>query len=146
VRIPGRNRFYAQTLLVGHVEHADDVTRRLSSGCRPGGDIMRKLFAGVAAFATLTGGGVFLQQTLAQDAASTTRRYLPEYNDWGELLLPKNFEKWVFVGSPLTPNALNGGQANFPEYHLCTSSPDPTTSTRRPTYFPKAPSSSRNCS
>jgi hypothetical protein len=78
---------------------------------------MRKLFAGVAAFAMLTGGGVFRQQTLAQDAASTTQRYLPEYNDKGELLLPKNFEKWVFVGSPLTPNALNGGQANFPEYH-----------------------------
>jgi hypothetical protein len=23
----------------------------------------------------------------------------------------------VFVGSPLTPNALNGGKANFPEFH-----------------------------
>ena len=78
---------------------------------------MRKIFPGVAVFVTLTGGGVFLQQTLAQDAASTTQRYLPEYNDKGELLLPKNFEKWVFVGSPLTPNALNGGQANFPEFH-----------------------------
>ena len=33
------------------------------------------------------------------------------------MILPKNFEKWVFVGSPLTPNALNGGKANFPEYH-----------------------------
>ena len=42
---------------------------------------------------------------------------MPEYNDKGELLLPKNFEKWVFVESPLTPNALNGGQANFPEFH-----------------------------
>ena len=78
---------------------------------------MRKIFPGVAVFVTLTGGGVFLQQTLAQDAASTTQRYLPEYNDKGELLLPKNFEKWVFAGSPLTPNALNGGQANFPEFH-----------------------------
>jgi Cytochrome P460 len=77
---------------------------------------MKKLLAGVAAFAMLTSGGIFLQQTLAQDATST-QRYLPEYNDKGELLLPKNFERWVFVGSPLTPNALNGGQANFPEFH-----------------------------
>ena len=23
----------------------------------------------------------------------------------------------MYVGSPLTPNALNGGKANFPEYH-----------------------------
>lgn len=44
-------------------------------------------------------------------------RYLPQYAANGDLLLPKNFEKWVFVGSPFTPNALNGGKANFPEFH-----------------------------
>lgn len=44
-------------------------------------------------------------------------RYLPEFTASGELVLPKNFEKWVYVGSPLTPNALNGGKANFPEFH-----------------------------
>jgi hypothetical protein len=70
---------------------------------------VKKLLAGAAAFAPFAGGGVFLHQTSAQDASSKTQRYLPEYNDKGELLLPKNFEKWVFVGSPLTPNALNGG-------------------------------------
>jgi hypothetical protein len=35
----------------------------------------------------------------------------------GDLILPKNFHEWVYVGSPLTPNALNGGKANFPEFH-----------------------------
>src|SRR5262249_61814503 len=44
-------------------------------------------------------------------------RYLPEYTADGDLILPKNFEKWVYVGSPLTPNALNGGKAGFPEFH-----------------------------
>ena len=44
-------------------------------------------------------------------------RYLPEYTASGELVLPKNFHEWVYVGSPLTPNALNGGKANFPEFH-----------------------------
>ena len=48
---------------------------------------------------------------------SAQKRYLPEYTKSGELILPKNFHEWVFVGSPLTPNALNGGKANFPEYH-----------------------------
>ena len=48
---------------------------------------------------------------------STNGRYLPEYTADGDLMLPKNFEQWVYVGSPLTPNALNGGQAGFPEYH-----------------------------
>jgi hypothetical protein len=27
------------------------------------------------------------------------------------------YRAWVSVGAPLTPNALNNGQANFPEYH-----------------------------
>jgi hypothetical protein len=30
---------------------------------------------------------------------------------------PHTFRRWVFVGAPLTPNALNSGSANFPEYH-----------------------------
>jgi Cytochrome P460 len=50
-------------------------------------------------------------------AAQNNERYLPKYTADGDLILPKNFEKWVYVGSPLTPNALNGGKANFPEYH-----------------------------
>jgi Cytochrome P460 len=34
------------------------------------------------------------------------------------LLPPDNiWRTWVFVGDPLTPNALNNGAANFPEYH-----------------------------
>jgi len=47
----------------------------------------------------------------------TRSRYLPEYTASGDLILPKNFHEWVYVGSPLTPNALNGGKAGFPEYH-----------------------------
>src|SRR6201984_1870568 len=35
----------------------------------------------------------------------------------GKLELPTGFRTWVFVGAPLTPNALNNGKANFPEYH-----------------------------
>jgi hypothetical protein len=50
-------------------------------------------------------------------AGETSERYMPEYTAAGDLILPKNFEKWVYLGSPLTPNALNGGKANFPEFH-----------------------------
>jgi Cytochrome P460 len=48
---------------------------------------------------------------------SPRTRYLPEYTASGELILPTNFHEWIFVGSPLTPNALNDGKAGFPEYH-----------------------------
>src|SRR4051812_9346470 len=43
--------------------------------------------------------------------------YLSEYNAAGDLLLPKNVHEWIYVGSTLTPNALNSGSANFPEFH-----------------------------
>ena len=32
-------------------------------------------------------------------------------------MLPQGYHEWVFLGSPLTPHALNGGNAPFPEYH-----------------------------
>jgi hypothetical protein len=57
------------------------------------------------------------QPTLPPNDQRLTGRYLPEYTAEGDLILPKNYRQWVFVGSPLTPNALNGGKANFPEYH-----------------------------
>ena len=41
----------------------------------------------------------------------------PQWTATGELMLPRDFRRWVFLGSPLTPHALNGGNAPFPEYH-----------------------------
>jgi len=41
----------------------------------------------------------------------------PTFTEDGKLVLPENFREWVFLGSPLTPNGLNGGAAGFPEYH-----------------------------
>ena len=35
----------------------------------------------------------------------------------GKLQIPTGFRSWVFIGAPLTPNGLNGGKANFPEFH-----------------------------
>ena len=56
-------------------------------------------------------------QSPSDSGAQTKSRYLPEYTASGDLVLPKGFHEWVYVGSPLTPNALNGGKAGFPEYH-----------------------------
>src|ERR1700753_614851 len=48
---------------------------------------------------------------LAQSQQSSAV-FLPD----GKLKLPTGFRNWVFVGGPLTPNGLNGGQASFPEF------------------------------
>ncbi len=39
------------------------------------------------------------------------------FNADGAVNAPTDWRKWVFVGTPLTPNALNGGEAAFPEFH-----------------------------
>ena len=38
--------------------------------------------------------------SLKHSNAQTKSRYLPEYTATGELILPKNFHEWVYVGSP----------------------------------------------
>jgi hypothetical protein len=48
---------------------------------------------------------------------ATDSPWATKYNATGELIVPTDYHHWVFLGSPLTPNALNGGKAGFPEYH-----------------------------
>ena len=64
--------------------------------------------SGVAILALSTAG-----QVLAEDPAS----YEAKFTDSGELIRPSAWREWVFVGSPVTPNSLNGGSAPFPEFH-----------------------------
>jgi hypothetical protein len=39
------------------------------------------------------------------------------FNPDGKMKLPTGYRDWVFLGSPLTPNALNNGKSTFPEFH-----------------------------
>ena len=57
-------------------------------------------------------------QSSSNSSAQTKTCYPPKYTDSGDLILPENWRTdWVFIGSPLTPNALNNGKAMFPEFH-----------------------------
>lgn len=49
----------------------------------------------------------------AAEAAAAKAKFTTE----GAVKMPKNWRKWIYVGTPLTPNALNGGAAPFPEFH-----------------------------
>jgi len=79
-----------------------------------------KTLAIAIAFAvcTVSAAAIFAQSP-ADQSVLTRSRYLPEYTPAGELKLPENsmWRAWIFVGEPLTPNVMNGGKANFPEYH-----------------------------
>ena len=40
-----------------------------------------------------------------------------KFADDGKVMLPQKWREWVYIGTPLTPNALNDGKAPFPEFH-----------------------------
>jgi len=50
-------------------------------------------------------------------AAPADAAALVEFTVDGKLKQPVGYRKWVYIGTPLTPNDLNGGEAAFPEFH-----------------------------
>jgi Cytochrome P460 len=70
--------------------------------------------------ATLTGMaaiGVFVALLCTAPVTAQTEHSAAVFTADGKLKIPTGFRRWVFVGAPTTPNALNNGKANFPEFH-----------------------------
>jgi hypothetical protein len=80
----------------------------------------RLTMRGILAAAILSGAAITFSVALSHALSAQAQSGVswgPKWTASGELILPKNYHEWVFLGSPLTPNALNGGKAGFPEYH-----------------------------
>ena len=73
----------------------------------------RYLIATFTTLAIVAGVALFHTSPAAAQSESSAARFTSD----GKLILPTDFRRWVFVGAPLTPNGLNNGNANFPEYH-----------------------------
>lgn len=58
-------------------------------------------------------------------------------NDANETSIPEGFREWVFIGAPLTPNGLNGGEAGFPEFHHVYIEPNAYAEYKRTGAFPE---------
>ena len=80
----------------------------------------------IASMIRITSGGLAVAVLLSvftlltsnsRDARAADPDWGPTWTSDGELVLPKGYHEWVFLGSPLTPHALNGEAAPFPEYH-----------------------------
>jgi hypothetical protein len=50
-----------------------------------------------------------------ESSAGARPTHEARYAEDGQLIRPDNWREWIFVGMPVTPNALNGGQAILPE-------------------------------
>ena len=68
----------------------------------------------VAGTLAVTGGSLVSKKVSAQSGPSVARA---TFMADGKVQQPINWRQWVFVGTPLTPNALNKGEAAFPEFH-----------------------------
>ena len=58
-----------------------------------------------------------IASTLSVDMSLAAEIAQATFNAENVVNAPKGYRQWIFVGSPLTPNALNDGSAPFPEFH-----------------------------
>lgn len=49
--------------------------------------------------------------------AKAGERSMAKFNASGEMIRPKGWREWIYVGTPLTPNSMNPPEAPFPEFH-----------------------------
>jgi hypothetical protein len=52
-----------------------------------------------------------------KDMKANMQKSYYKLNEKGELIRPTDYRTWVYIGTPVTPNDLNGGHAAFPEMH-----------------------------
>jgi len=70
--------------------------------------ILERSFTALAAAIPLLVIGAFVLPLSAQDV---------KFDSSGALAQPTGYREWVYVGTPVTPNDMNDGEASFPEFH-----------------------------
>jgi len=72
------------------------------------------------ALAAATVAALTLAAAAVGPGAAQDGGYSPAFTADNKLMLPSDhvWREWPTIGTPLTPNALNGGQAAFPEFHI----------------------------
>jgi hypothetical protein len=79
--------------------------------------VMKKYLVAIIAGVGVVATSSFVLNINTRSIAAQPQPSAAVFNPDGTMQLPTGFRRWVFVGAPLTPNALNDGKANFPEYH-----------------------------
>lgn len=90
----------------------------------------------LARFVNTLPGAVPLLLVLWALAAVPAGAQMAKYDSEGALMPPQGYREWVYVGTPLTPNELNGGEAPFPEFHSVYISPEAWAAYKKSGKFP----------
>lgn len=83
--------------------------------------------AGIVAVAGMIGAVVLGLSGRSVEAAAADKpadKAVVEFTEDGKLKQPIGYRKWPFIGTPVTPNDMNGGEAAFPEFHIVYMDPD----------------------
>ena len=75
------------------------------------------LLAGAAALSACGDASTATPAQAADTAEAPGGIIRASFTSEGAAVQPVGYREWVYVGTPLTPNALNGGEAAFPEFH-----------------------------
>ncbi|MCS7468616.1 cytochrome P460 family protein [Stieleria sp. ICT_E10.1] len=81
------------------------------------------LVAVTMTFVMITTAVIFISEqsrsAVAQNTATNKTASMPgiRFTGDGRLLRPSGYRRWTYVGTPLTPNDMNSGNAPFPEFH-----------------------------
>jgi hypothetical protein len=85
-----------------------------------------RLLAGVSCAVCVCAIGAWLvnsSDALAQENKAEAKAWV-EFTADGKAKQPVGYRKWIFIGTPLTPNDMNDGEAAFPEFHNVYMDPD----------------------
>jgi hypothetical protein len=58
------------------------------------------------------------------------------FNPDGSLKRPEGYREWTYIGTPITPNDMNGGKASFPDFHNVYVNPKAWAAYRKTGEFP----------
>lgn len=76
--------------------------------------LKKTLLGGIAPL--LLSGMLFAHATPI-DASEADQKHYARFTQDNELLTPRNYREWVFIGAQVTPKDMNDGKPAFPEFH-----------------------------
>ncbi len=94
----------------------------------------KQMVAGLVALGLLSANGLL---TVTKADAENAASWGPKWTADDQLILPEGYREWVYLGSPLTPHALNDGAAGFPEFHNVYVQPEAFREYRKTGVFPE---------
>jgi Cytochrome P460 len=78
------------------------------------GSFRSNVTVGIAVLVGIAGLSYVLAASAAPPGGTTAA---VEFTPDGKMKRPEGYREWIYIGTPLTPNDMNGGDAPFPEFH-----------------------------